>query len=60
MENLRELGKLHKLAVKEFGNTEKNSTIGDEIATMMIEGKSIDDYPDMFAFFQMEKEFQQI
>jgi CobQ/CobB/MinD/ParA nucleotide binding domain len=60
LENLKELGKLHNTAVKEFGSTEKNSTIGDEIATMMIEGKSIDDYPDMFAFFQMEKEFQQI
>lgn len=60
MENLKELAELHKLPIKVFGKTEKNSTVGNEIAKMMKEGKSLDDYDDMFAFFQMEKEFQNI
>lgn len=60
MENLKELAERHKLPIKVFGKTEKNSTVGNEITTMIQEGKALDDYPDMFAFFQMEKEFEQI
>ena len=60
MENLKELAELHKLPLKVFGRTEKNSTVGNEITQMIQEGKSLDDYSDMFAYYQIDQETQLI